>query len=417
MDRKSFGHRLGILSPVLVAAALLLALAPSALAKTYKPNKTGDSVPNGCSRSDCTLREAVIAANASTSSDKIILEAGKTYKLSRANAPGPSEEAAATGDLDINGGSLTIQSSEKQRLAKIKAQGIERVFDVGPVTPASASLRVLKISGGNTSSLPAATDEGGGVLVQAGSASLKLSSVSGNVSNDDGGGVAAIGSASVAIKKTTLKGNYAVDLGGGLMIEDTTHGELRESTVNGNSSADLGGGIDVSVGSLNAINSTITENSSANSGGGIRIGDNGTATLQSITVARNHANTDNLGAANGGGLSNGNGPSAIVAVQNSIAALNTIGAPGTSADCGGSAFTSAGVNLFTNLTGCTGFGPPNLLTSNPKLGKLKNNGGPTKTIELKKGSSAINHAGSGSPKRDQRGEKRKKPDIGAFERT
>ena len=46
------------------------------------------------------------------------------------------------------------------------------------------------------------------------------------------------------------------------------------------------------------------------------------------------------------------------------------------------------------------------------------NGGPTKTIALKKGSAAIGHAHKPSaPNRDQRGRKRdNNPDTGAFER-
>ena len=50
-------------------------------------------------------------------------------------------------------------------------------------------------------------------------------------------------------------------------------------------------------------------------------------------------------------------------------------------------------------------------------GQLASNGGPTKTVALKKGSPAIGKAGSSPPKCDQRGVKRDaKPDIGAYER-
>ena len=59
---------------------------------------------------------------------------------------------------------------------------------------------------------------------------------------------------------------------------------------------------------------------------------------------------------------------------------------------------------------------------NPDPSKLRlaahlgNNGGPTKTLELKHGSKAIDHGGRSTPPRDQRGVKRdERPDIGAFE--
>ena len=55
--------------------------------------------------------------------------------------------------------------------------------------------------------------------------------------------------------------------------------------------------------------------------------------------------------------------------------------------------------------------------ANPKLAALANNGGPTKTMALPKGSPAID-AGvtAGAPATDQRGKPRDaKPDVGAYE--
>jgi CSLREA domain-containing protein len=60
----------------------LLALAPAAWANTYTPNKTSDPKPDGCKRSDCSLREAIIAANHHPGADAVILHSGKAYKLS-----------------------------------------------------------------------------------------------------------------------------------------------------------------------------------------------------------------------------------------------------------------------------------------------------------------------------------------------
>jgi hypothetical protein len=56
------------------------------------------------------------------------------------------------------------------------------------------------------------------------------------------------------------------------------------------------------------------------------------------------------------------------------------------------------------------------MTTDPKLGALKANGGPTKTVAIAKQSPAVNHGTKPAPKRDQRGKKRdNKPDIGAYE--
>ena len=105
-------------------------------------------------------------------------------------------------------------------------------------------------------------------------------------------------------------------------------------------------------------------------------------------------------------------------IHNSIVALNRYG-NGNVSDCSGT-YDSFGRNLLTNSSvGCSGFpDPPNIVTGDPRLGGLADNGGPTKTIALRRRSPAINHALKASAeKRDQRGNKRgKRPDIGAFER-
>jgi hypothetical protein len=109
-------------------------------------------------------------------------------------------------------------------------------------------------------------------------------------------------------------------------------------------------------------------------------------------------------------------------VRNSLIALNSKGS-GFGPDCleenpGG--IVSGGHNLIGTTADCTGTvftGATHDITNvNPRIAQLAKNGGPTKTIALKRHSKAINHAGSDAPARDQRGVKRHDPDIGAFER-
>jgi hypothetical protein len=143
-----------------------------------------------------------------------------------------------------------------------------------------------------------------------------------------------------------------------------------------------------------------------------------------VTVAYNRSDADGNGTGNGGGLWVDPFASAFN-VKNSLVARNSAGAA-SGPDCGSSInqFLSGGHNLIGSTSGCTGFGPPDSSTDivNPpssriKIGTLADRGGPTKTIALKAGSRAINHAGHDAPKRDQRGVKRDThPDIGAFEK-
>src|SRR5258705_13432535 len=83
------------LSATLAAFALALA-AGAAGANVYIPTKVADTNDGACN-SDCSLREAIVAANAHPGADVILLKAG-TYALTRSGA---GEDAAAFGDLDI----------------------------------------------------------------------------------------------------------------------------------------------------------------------------------------------------------------------------------------------------------------------------------------------------------------------------
>ena len=82
---------------LLASLAVLLATTGSpTLAATFHVTKTADTNDGACAPTDCSLREAVIAANALVGPDTILLPAG-TYELT---IVGPDEDAAATGDLD-----------------------------------------------------------------------------------------------------------------------------------------------------------------------------------------------------------------------------------------------------------------------------------------------------------------------------
>jgi hypothetical protein len=141
--------------------------------------------------------------------------------------------------------------------------------------------------------------------------------------------------------------------------------------------------------------------------------------LNAVTIARNGSGADDPGPApaTGGGIYQ---IDSAFQVRNSLIGLNTNGIGGIQRnDCEGETFTSLGNNLLSTDVECDGFtAGGDIVRDNPKIGKLKKNGGPTKTVALKRGSGAIGHAHKPSaPNRDQRGLKRDNdPDTGAFER-
>jgi hypothetical protein len=114
-----------------------------------------------------------------------------------------------------------------------------------------------------------------------------------------------------------------------------------------------------------------------------------------------------------------------VSLTNSIVALNQIsGGDRRGPDISGTVF-SRGVNLIGDSGGATGFSTVDLLDVDPLLGPLQDNGGPTETHALLRGSPAIDAANDlFASAFDQRGVARPQDgdgdtftqaDIGAFE--
>src|SRR5829696_8537656 len=245
---------------VALAASVALAAAANANAATFTVTRVDDPVPGACD-SDCSLREAVLAADAGSGGDTISIPAGR-YGLRIA---GTGEDAAATGDLDLTR-SVTISGSGA-RATVIDAGGGDRVFDVK--AGVTASISDVTITGGFING-------NGGGIASAGVLTLVRDTVSGNhallASNGNGGGIDSNGT--LTVTQTEISGNGAVD-GGGINFGTLW---LTNSTVSGNTAGGPGangdgGGISGSGGAtLTATGSTIVGNSSFNglcSGGGI----------------------------------------------------------------------------------------------------------------------------------------------------
>jgi hypothetical protein len=197
----------------------------------------------------------------------------------------------------------------------------------------------------------------------------------------EGGGIDSSGT--LTITNTTLNGNFAFIAGGAL----NGNGMITNSTISGNQSHN-GGGI---YGSPTVTNSTISTNSAAfqGNGGGIF----GGGTVRHCTIADNE--TDNFGEG--------------ILVFGSLAIGNTILKTGTSAPnivILSGTVTSNGYNISNDNGGGFLTGPGDQINTDPILGALQDNGGPTFTHALLPGSPAID-AGDPNftppPDYDQRG--------------
>jgi CSLREA domain-containing protein len=390
------------------AAAALLALfatVPVAAAKTYAPNKFKDHVADGCSAHDCTLREAVIAANHHSGRDTIVLKEKGPYFLQL--IPG-GMDGEKTGDLNIN--DPVVIEHNGGGLATIDANQVDRaIFQKTATTPEQyTKLSRIAVKNGQTNGF------GGGIQLGNGLLGLDHSTVSGNQAGLDGGGIYA-SSGELTLTDSTISGNQADGTGGG--VWSTTKTVIKGSTLSGNQalttvSTSGGGGLFFSGPRLKMTNDTVAMNRATSGGGGID--SSGPATVNEVTVTANMSDSDNVD----GGPAGGVFAHSEFAIANSIIEGNSVGSSGSAPDCRGM-FTSGGYNLVNATAGCFGFeAQGDIYAPDPMLGGLKKNGGPTKTVALKTGSPAIGAASEESSEhRDQRGFSRDAhPDTGAFER-
>ena len=331
----------------LAAGVLLYWISPFANAATFVVSKTTDTNDGSCD-SDCSLREAIVAANGNAGADTITLPAG-TYTLS---IVGANEDAAATGDLDITDG-VTINGAGAATTI-VDGGAIDRVFDV---LAGTSAINDVTIRNG----LAPGALAGGGVLVN--------------------------GPATLALTSVTLTDNHtAGGAGGGILNNGTT--TITNCTVTGNSSGGgVGGGGINNQNSMTISGATITGNTTAGGGNGAGVNNSADMTLTSSTITGNNAG----GGGNGGGLfnsstisvdattitGNGAGPSGgdgggvytsdEATITNSTIATNTAGGDG------GGAFNSASLTLdLTPVTGNTASGDGGGIYDNGLLLTLTN---------------------------------------------
>jgi len=357
--------------------------------------------------SDAQLRADVAQANTDNAGDVITFACSGDIKL--------------TGTLWING-NMTLDGSGQS----ITLDGSNSVQVLGVNNSGSLTLKALTIAHGlavfnNGDGIY----EGGGLFNSGGTVTISSSTFSGNSANADpclnnggsGGGFANDNgtvsiSSSIFANNSAKNGNFDWDGGGGLASESGTV-TINSSSFTNNSAEGThnfnGGGVRNAFSStVNITNSTFSGNTSAERGGALHNGGGGTANITNSTFSGNSASN------NSGGISN----DGTVNIAGSIVAANTRG------DCNQLAtLNDHGYNLSSDSS-CGFSGTGSLQNTNPKLGPLASNGGPTQTLALLKGSPASDDIRLSSglcPKTDQRGHKRPDNpmesacDIGAYE--
>jgi hypothetical protein len=268
-------------------------------------------------------------------------------------------------------------------------------------------------------------------------------------SNSNGAGVIGSGAqgdgGTLTVSDSTFSGNDGGE-GGAIQVDSGT-GTITDSTFTDNTGGAHAGAIDIAdaaadcgacggTGTVTISGSTFSGNqSNANDGGAILNGNGGGS--GAVTVTNSSFSGNSVGAGYGGGaianlggtfaltnstLSGNTAPASMGGGLYNAAALTmgaTIVANNTGGDCSGGLTTDLGYNLDDDGTcGLTGTGDLSDTPAGLDPSGLEDNGGPTQTIALEPGSTAIDEVSDGTlcPATDQRGAPRTTPcDIGAYD--
>jgi predicted outer membrane repeat protein len=400
----------------IISVLLLCAIAMQAHAATITVTNTNDSGTG-------SLRQALAVAH---DGDSITFAVSGTITLT-------------SGGLGVNK-SVTISGPGADQLSIVGPSQFQSVFFVSAIATISG-LTIRNgadgIDNGGTLTVRNCVISGNSIDGIGNGASLTV--VNSNVSDNDGSGIfnitGELGVVTATILSTTVSGNSAGGVvaaphffGGRAYITITdctisgnsggilgarTKLTVANSTISGNSAGTSGGGISVSPGIIGVnldssiVNSTISGNSAGTSGGGIST--SATLRVANCTITGNSAPS-------GGGIYN------VGSSEISNTILNA-GALGENIFNNGGTVTSDGYNLSSDDGGGYLTGPGDQINTDPLLGPLQDNGGPTFTHALFPGSPAIN-AGDPNftppPSYDQRGPNFYRVrdlniDIGSFE--
>ncbi|MGH2678413.1 MAG: CSLREA domain-containing protein, partial [Actinomycetota bacterium] len=189
-----------------LTAVVALAPSPGQALTTFTVTKTADTADGACD-SDCSLREAIVAANTAAGPDTIVVPPG-TYVRSIA---GTGEDLTVDGDLDI-------------------LQDVEIIGDGAPQT-------VIEGDG---------TETGERVIHVVSGATLTMSDVTitrgfAGTGGNDGGGLSINGT--LVLRRAIVAGNHADDFGGGIDNDSEGISLLEHAIIAGNDADDEGGGL------------------------------------------------------------------------------------------------------------------------------------------------------------------------------
>lgn len=422
------------------------------------------STAGGSSATECTLVDALIAANTDTATggcpagegdDVILLPPDGVIVLSEVSDANGGFSWVGQSGLPLVYSTITIEGrgAEIVRNPDFNCDVVNgasdpdfRFFQVGAIVagqpvPSNLTLRDLTLRNGCVYSEASFGDaSGGAILVRGGQLLLDRVSLLENQARRDGGAVAGTFAALMFLESSHLEGNFSNSLGGAVQVGGSTVG-LVNARVIGNRARVAGGGLYLTGGTLGVDNSLVHDNEAGN-GGGIGTSNQASAFLEvrNSTVSANRGLGQLGSPGEGGGIGvanparilftslvdNQGGRGSALHISNAIndgelELINSlISGGGADARCFGNLAQLAvdGVNLADDDS-C----PSVEFVANIGLGPLADNGGPSLTHALLPGSPALDRIDDCSEwdlETDQRGQPRPgrgspRCDVGAYE--
>jgi predicted outer membrane repeat protein len=271
-----------------VGACLLVAPA-AAWSATLTVTTTSDSPASpGCDARECTLREAIAAADAAPGADTIVFRTSVQGTITLTQGP----LVVFSGPLTINGpgaGRLAVSGNDTTLVLSVETLGVPAILEVRGLTltrgrrfsgPGGAVNNAGRLTLRESRVTNSQASAGGGIVNEGGTLAVIDSQVTGNsAAHGPGGGIAngleGIEGGSVTVDRSVISGNSSTDDGGAIFSNtDTGGGSLSvDRSVIGANSAERGAGI-LSYGrGLQTVKRTLVrDNTAATWGGGIYVG-------------------------------------------------------------------------------------------------------------------------------------------------
>jgi CSLREA domain-containing protein/uncharacterized repeat protein (TIGR01451 family) len=245
----------------------LLATGGAANAASFTVTTTNDSNDGACTPSLCSLRDAVVAADAASGPSTITVPSG-TYKLTIA-ASSPNDPT--NGDLDINNNASVTITGAGSASTIIDANNIDRAFAVQ--NGASLSLSKMTIEHGNASTSSTPSQDGGAIYSDGGLALTGDVTLQDNFAENYGGAVYAdsgAGSTLSVAGATFARNGTDSDYGGAIYHDAPGTVSITNSVFVGNHTNDeYGGAIYGANGGMTVDKTTFLHNTGSDDGGAI----------------------------------------------------------------------------------------------------------------------------------------------------